>query len=1502
MCFKYIIIYSYILNIYQISNNMPPRRKKGEGEGGGVSAIPDVATIVAPIVTPAVEAAHNIGTVTLGNGFTVDKDNYEKTLTDHKYTDMKHDGLTLKDAANRPFYNHFYEFIPQEPTIQTYAKNTVDLPALNDSEFMKNHIFAEDGITGINGMPELVKYCCGGTINYKSNYDTRNLGSNDAFPPKTIKVKLNGGREIYTYQARVQNLNYSTMGIGGIEEPAENTTIIRTLPPDKLLSNLGIKSGSIFNIDFQNHLWAILKSGAITMHDYVIYLMLNSENINDPAGKFNLLDPTFKKPTGLQNLKLAYCVSSEDTIYPAYNRARTIPGPDFFSRFDMTLSNMQPTYNLCGYIKGFNVQLSITDKSKKFYDTVVSKGDNSNANVQAQLTYLQSKYLDPKAITTVKNDYLLSMASEAAKKGGGDDLQLLSHWFIYGRKYKIKNPFNTRDDEHDETKQFKNKDNPIIFVSHDGPTIVRGLIEGDEILFMYSKLIQDPADNKLKKHEFVIYFTRAEYKPPSFVEQLKQQLTAFQSSKPLPYVSFGKINKFINDINRFFALIRHNYKTLFEEACNVASDVIDLTLFVSTNQITEILKSAARLCIIRSKLVELTRLDISDRLDASIKAFYDTCNSKRNEQLSDSEKNQISEYLTQYKLLQQKNNLIEEINSQFLNDNGTLNTMTIKIIEKHPVILACGLWRAQDRSNRREALAKPTMDNNTVYEIYFEEYEKHLDNREMMSLYRSLDKYTQTKLLSSLIPNLDNLLSFAKIRLYLEGNEIAETENRSNPIQIIPKTIEDINLDTAGILALSQQMPENSSGIIEDDDGIESAAEGGGAKPRDGNGGGGGAVSDTRTKADEKSNSKAGAEPKAGVEPKAGAEAEGGAEPKAGGGGGGGGGRGPASSNKLPDEIALNTFIIERRVSTPLLKTNKTGVPYFATLAKTCKIIFDAVIGKPKREIAPITYIEIIETTVRPQDTLVEIEVEGLNPDIFEIVYADSSTSGGGGGSRIAANYGPVTIVGGSKYNYTYYNLLSRVSAFFSLDHRQRLERELLTKIKHDKHVRKLFPNLQIDDFTVQNNIISKWRQIKFSNPFDGIQLTLFMIKSLFFDAERKMKTAPNFSKYIANMMVFKRYSDELVELVTKFKNNFNKILQKNQQQIEAEFIQYMQSILVIGNALSYTFILLNTIYIDEKHTGEELIRTKAFNTLSPTVFPFTTINANNLLSYVGMFDATQKDYIEYMSSSKKSTSMKFTKSSSMKMHSTKSSSMKMVKSAPMQSTNHQNKRKTQSFQYGGHSGHKLKPFDVSPIIYNNGLKLFNNDHWITTRSTINLHGDYYKEMFTLFDKYDNTTIILFLHQMNFNEIYNINRIKTELNTLNEKNKNDTNFTDDISKYYNIFLQNINSYFNTINQWASMDIFNNPQIFLETKMTQSKNPIKTTLSAKKHNKPGKNRSLKSNVLQISKKHNKQLHKIYDTSRAVTSRTVTSRAVTSRTIKIRKDTNKIHNLPSNRIVA
>ena len=597
----------------------------------------------------------------------------------------------------------------------------------------------------------------------------------------------------------------------------------------------------------------------------------------------------------------------------------------------------------------------------------------------------------------------------------------------------------------------------------------------------------------------------------------------------------------------------------------------------------------------------------------------------------------------------------------------------------------------------------------------------------------------------------------------------------------------------------------------------------------------------------------------------------------------------------------MNNFIIHRRVSTrtPLLKTNKTGVPYFATLAKSCKIIFDAIIDKVNREIAPIRYIEIIDTNPDIHNPS-SISAEGLDPDIFEIVYEDGSTSESGGGSRAEANYGPVTIFGGSKYNYTYYNLLSRVSAFFSLDHRQRLERELLNKIKHDKHVRKLFPNLQINNFTVQNNIINKWRQINFSNPFDGIQLTLFMIKSLFFDAERKMKTAPNFSKYIANMMVFKRYSDELVELVTKFKNNFNKILQKNQQQIEAEFIKYMQSILVIGNALSYTFILLNTIYIDDKFTGEELIRTKAFNTLSPTVFPFTTINANNLLSYVGMFDATQKDYIEYMSSSKKSSSKISTKSASMK--SIKSTSMKThsTKSVPMQSTNHQNKRKTQSFQYGGNSGDKLKPFDVSPIIYNNGLRLFNNDHWITTQSTINLHGDYYKEMFTLFDKYDNTTIILFLHQMNFNEIYDINRIKNELKILNEKNKNGTEFASEISKYYHRFLQNISSYFNTINQWASMDILNNPQIFLETKINQSKKPVKATLSAKKHNKPGKNRSLKlrlkSSVLQISKKHNKQLHKIYDTSRAVKSKTVKSR-----TIKLRKNTNKINNLPSNRIL-
>jgi hypothetical protein len=203
-----------------------------------------------------------------------------------------------------------------------------------------------------------------------------------------------------------------------------------------MLENLGIISGSLFNVDFQYHLWDLLKSGPYD-GSYDIYLLMNPENINDPAGKFNMNDSIFKKESGVHTL-LAKCQSTENTVYSSYDKRAPdtyTPGPDFFSRFDVTLSEIKVISNMCGLIKTFGVELSIQSKEDNFLYSGISKASNSNAVVRNELSKLYTKH--GSATPAVKNDLELLMAAEAAKKGGGDDLQLLSHWHVYHRFYEI---------------------------------------------------------------------------------------------------------------------------------------------------------------------------------------------------------------------------------------------------------------------------------------------------------------------------------------------------------------------------------------------------------------------------------------------------------------------------------------------------------------------------------------------------------------------------------------------------------------------------------------------------------------------------------------------------------------------------------------------------------------------------------------------------------------------------------------------------------------------------------------------------------------------------------------------------------------------------------------------------------------------------------------------------------------------------------------------------------
>jgi hypothetical protein len=220
----------------------------------------------------------------LGNGI-IFREEYEETLAKHKATDMKHDGLTLGEKGS--FWDHFFKFIPSTVMDKIRTKNTMGqkrsgaglsnpfFEPLNDNSFMETYLEGESN-RPIKSMLDLIFYCSGESdiSNLRNTFGESTNGL--ANEGKPIHVKF-GDQEVYTYNARLQNLNFSL-------RDDDKKQGVRRIPPTKMLENLGIISGSLFNVDFQYHLWDLLKSGPYD-GSYDIYLLMNPENINDPAGK-----------------------------------------------------------------------------------------------------------------------------------------------------------------------------------------------------------------------------------------------------------------------------------------------------------------------------------------------------------------------------------------------------------------------------------------------------------------------------------------------------------------------------------------------------------------------------------------------------------------------------------------------------------------------------------------------------------------------------------------------------------------------------------------------------------------------------------------------------------------------------------------------------------------------------------------------------------------------------------------------------------------------------------------------------------------------------------------------------------------------------------------------------------------------------------------------------------------------------------------------------------------
>jgi hypothetical protein len=672
---------------------------------------------------------------------------YKLALSRHKATDMKHDKLTLGEGGS--FWGHFYKFIPSS-FVSNVKTITKFFEPLNDNSFMETYLRGDDSIGGatmrpIKSMLDLILYCSGETniSRFNNEFGKNNNGLANDGEPKNVYVKF-GDDIVYSYSARLQNLNFSVR-----KDDSGNGK--RTIQPSDMLSNLGIVSGSALNVDFQYHLWDLLKSGRSTP-EYKIYLLMNPENINDPAGKFNMNDSIFKRSDGVNTL-LAKCKSKENTSYSSFDsRIPDEPGPDFFSRFDVVISEIKTISNMCGLIKSFGVELTIKSKGDNFIYSEMSKANNSNAVVRGELSKLYDKFKKiPGTSAKTREDLELLMAAEAAKKGGGDDLQLLSHWHVYNRYYEIYNPVLKQN----ETKaSFSMLDNPVFFVSHDGPTIVRALIEGDNVLFMYSQIIGG------QKYECAVSLIRGKVTQPPEFERIQAKY-GYITYKFSQYETNKRIYDKILEINGHRTKLLNEKGLEFNSYC---ASSIPSKKNGNVDYVTNLLKHAITLCLLRNCLCNIESL-----VDGITNEEYDYYNRNKKELHNiilgltvESDTEDLKHISAILKVLEDKNKLVIEEESKY-DREGNISYMFQKRLDASPDFIASKDWNRVQRTSRGNV---GVVDNRVLYEQYFENFAKHFTEDESRAFIDSLNiaAVTFTKD-DPVLQNIRELLSYAITRL-----------------------------------------------------------------------------------------------------------------------------------------------------------------------------------------------------------------------------------------------------------------------------------------------------------------------------------------------------------------------------------------------------------------------------------------------------------------------------------------------------------------------------------------------------------------------------------------------------------------------------------------------------------------------------------------------------------------------------------------------------------------
>ncbi len=245
----------------------------------------------------------------------------------------------------------------------------------------------------------------------------------------------------------------------------------------------GLSQGAALIVDFnQNGFLNELADGLLDNLDKPIYVITNSETMNDAAPKTKYNDPTIFKDSASAPLISLIDLTKTPIIYSAWDESNRHKNNMFLTSYQYEISALQIIKNIFGKVSKLTTNVTVNDKHNNIKRLVVkdSRINNSKIEILKKIRSLFNKFS--------KKPFEINEGLQ--RKRLGDWGQALSCFSLNGKDY-FKKDLKTK---YYKDIVFRNEDEggdttPVYFVTHDYIAAAYALFVGANVIFILNKRI-----------------------------------------------------------------------------------------------------------------------------------------------------------------------------------------------------------------------------------------------------------------------------------------------------------------------------------------------------------------------------------------------------------------------------------------------------------------------------------------------------------------------------------------------------------------------------------------------------------------------------------------------------------------------------------------------------------------------------------------------------------------------------------------------------------------------------------------------------------------------------------------------------------------------------------------------------------------------------------------------------------------------------------------------------